>query len=573
VAGHEQKGNYLPHVDDYFIPFRDTIKAFQNRALMVYEFDAGDVLQPLMYPAMARSFRTAGFQWATQFAYDPMATAYANTEYQTHYLNLAFTPAKAISVLIASEVFHSLPRSKSFGKYPADTSFDSFRLSYREQLSEMNRKDAFYYSGNTATRPLDISQLKKIAGTGSSAVVEYEGTGAYFLDQLKPGLWKLELMPDAVSLSDPFARASPKKQVTAIAWSINRMLVKLPDLGNDFQLISITEGNKTRLTAVNGSISIGPGIYLLKDNSIANWTTIDTTSKKFYAPAPTYMVPVVVHQEVPGYSDGQPLEIKAKLINAAGEDQVSLVMHHSNNTWKTIPMKRGSALEYSAALPGEMIQPGMIDYRIMVKKSNGTIYTFPGGQTGDPYAWDYVQGASWQSLIALPGSPLSLFDPLADQRNLTWLNTDWNNNRIAYTASERQGALNLVMSSKKSLMACQLYAGDILKQSTGLEKLTSLVVRARLLNGSGPLRLTLVTKDASAFSTTLQPDQQMKDFIIPLNSLQPDSFLLLPRPYPGFLPLWFRSEKPGVLNVQDLDRWQLQFQGPATFEIEFIQLR
>ena len=76
---------------------------------------------PYMYPAMARSFRTAGFQWATQFAYDPIATAYGNTEYQTHYLNLAYTPSKAISLLIASKVFHKIPRLKNYGSYPADT--------------------------------------------------------------------------------------------------------------------------------------------------------------------------------------------------------------------------------------------------------------------------------------------------------------------------------------------------------------------------------------------------------------------------------------------------------------------
>jgi hypothetical protein len=84
VAGHEMKGNFLPHIDQYSIPFGDTIPAFKNRARMVYEFDAGDVMQPIMYQAMARSYRTAGFQWATQFAYNPMYTAYANTEYQTH---------------------------------------------------------------------------------------------------------------------------------------------------------------------------------------------------------------------------------------------------------------------------------------------------------------------------------------------------------------------------------------------------------------------------------------------------------------------------------------------------------
>ena len=54
-----------------------------------------------------------------------MSTAYANTEYQTHYLNLAYTPAKAISLLIASKVFQNLPRVKSYGTYPADTLFDA----------------------------------------------------------------------------------------------------------------------------------------------------------------------------------------------------------------------------------------------------------------------------------------------------------------------------------------------------------------------------------------------------------------------------------------------------------------
>ncbi|MGZ3845524.1 MAG: membrane or secreted protein, partial [Flavisolibacter sp.] len=108
VANHEQKGNLLPNVDHYTIPY-DTIPEYRTKSKMVYEFDAADVLQSCMYPAMARSFREAGFQWATQFAYDPTALAYANTEYQTHYLNLLYTPSKAISLLIASKAFHKLP--------------------------------------------------------------------------------------------------------------------------------------------------------------------------------------------------------------------------------------------------------------------------------------------------------------------------------------------------------------------------------------------------------------------------------------------------------------------------------
>jgi hypothetical protein len=62
VAGRALKGNFLPHVDQYNIPFGDTIPAFAKKPLMVYEFDAADIAQPVMYPAMAKSFRGAGFQ-------------------------------------------------------------------------------------------------------------------------------------------------------------------------------------------------------------------------------------------------------------------------------------------------------------------------------------------------------------------------------------------------------------------------------------------------------------------------------------------------------------------------------
>src|SRR5690606_31013906 len=141
-----------------------------------YEFDAADILQSNMYPAMARSFRGAGFQWATQFAYDPMAIAHVNTEYQTHYLNLAYTPSKAISMLVASRVFHTIPRKKHYGAYPADSVFDVFRVSYKESLSEMNTAQEFYYSNSTQTRPVDVTELRHLAGVGNSSPVRYTGS-------------------------------------------------------------------------------------------------------------------------------------------------------------------------------------------------------------------------------------------------------------------------------------------------------------------------------------------------------------------------------------------------------------
>ncbi len=111
----EIPGNVIPNVNEYDIPFDKTIRA-NGGAKLVYEFDAADVGRSYPYPVMARSFRSAGIQIATHFSYDPTFMAYANTEYNTHYMNLAYTPSKALSLMICSEIFHNVPMYADLGK-------------------------------------------------------------------------------------------------------------------------------------------------------------------------------------------------------------------------------------------------------------------------------------------------------------------------------------------------------------------------------------------------------------------------------------------------------------------------
>lgn len=103
VNGRKRYGNFLPHVDNYTIPWEETMAGYRGKARFIYEFDPGDLLDANMYPAIVRTLRGKGFQWITQFAYDPTDIARFNTEYQTHFLNLAYTPSKALSMLIAAE--------------------------------------------------------------------------------------------------------------------------------------------------------------------------------------------------------------------------------------------------------------------------------------------------------------------------------------------------------------------------------------------------------------------------------------------------------------------------------------
>jgi len=48
---------------------------FDKKAKMVYEFDAADVGGSYMYPAIVRSFREVGMQFAAMFSYDPVQIA------------------------------------------------------------------------------------------------------------------------------------------------------------------------------------------------------------------------------------------------------------------------------------------------------------------------------------------------------------------------------------------------------------------------------------------------------------------------------------------------------------------
>jgi len=499
VANHEQKGNFLPNVDQYTIPFDDTIPAFASRAKMVYEFDAGDVMQPIMYPAMARSFRAAGFQWATQFAYDPMHTAYANTEYQTHYLNLAYTPAKAISLLIASKVFHKLPRGQRYGAYPQDTLFDVFTVSYKQQLSLMNDDTAFYYSNNTTVAPKNLQRLKHIAGVGSSPVVQYEGKGAYFLDKVAGG-WRLELMPDAIPLRDPFERASPRKEVTRIKWASN----KFTFMGNSFW--------------------VQPGVYLIAGNNIHPITA------EFYAPKSSSAEPALVHKPLTEVSAGKLFYIDFQITDSV--DKVSIELHNSSNKWKTLQALRLNNYDYRAEVPADVITSGIISYRIMVNKG-ATTYTFPGAFKGDPYAWDEYRVEYWETVVAAPEKQLEIFNALGDRNNIMRYNS----------------------------MAWQhFFAADRIN-----EGFTKLVVRAR----GTQLKVSLITYDADAYSTTLQLSQEWKDYEIPLATLQPDSFLLLPRPYPSFLPLYFKSAGNRPLDITKAEK--IEFNGSV--EVEAVWLR
>ena len=414
VAGRTRTGNFLPYVDEYPIPFSN-VKHFNKKMKMVYEFDAADIMYSYMYPAITRTFRTAGFQWITQFTYDPIDIAWANTEYQTHYMNLAYTPHKAISLKIAGEVARNLPSYKSWGTYPNDTIFGDFHVSYANDLSEMNSTTKFFYSNDTKTQPKNPKQLLEIAGCGSSPVVQYEGTGAYFLDRLDKGVWRLEVMPDEVIVNDPFAKPSLRKEVSSIIWNKWNMKVCLSDLGENFSVTPINEGNKDQYSVSNGDIhSLAPGVYLLKNKEDNKWQATskwkNITLGEYVAPQSHVTQFKVIHTPLVTADENKDMKIKATIIGPTMPDSV-LIYTDKISFWSAnnpyIKMVRTKGYEYQGTALGSEVKVGNFRYTISVY-SGGKCITYPSQTPTTPLDWDYDGSEYYATAIVSDSAPVIL---------------------------------------------------------------------------------------------------------------------------------------------------------------------
>jgi hypothetical protein len=595
VANQENKGNFLPNVDTYNTLPYDTNANYRNKALIVYEFDAADVLQSCIYPAVARSFKGAGFQWVTQFAYDPLALAYANTEYQTHYLNLAYTPSKAISILIASEAFHKLPRKKSYGTYPADSIFDAFRVSYRNNLSEMNTEQKFLYTNNTSTKPVNAGKLTTVAGVGNSPVVNYNGTGAYFLDKVEDGVWRLEVMPDAVHIRDPFERASPKKEVTRVVWQSNSMQIMLPDIGSGFTIKGLNNGNNYSATASADNFQIQPGTYLLTRTGktiSAGKNSIGVIGlNEFVAPKPVFTDMLVRHNPFAEVSAGKSFTITAKVVGI-DTGRVTLQIGRfgagggPGGGQRSIPMTRKNGSEFTAEVPADLAVPGILTYRIFLQKGN-EYAVFPGNFTTNPFAWDTYTNETWKTFVVPENARLEIFNPTTDRARIyPGFRRGF---QSSYITGEKPGQLLLRLNATElsgdHTIGFQWFFGDKLKGRAGeAGSLDKLVIRARTTeNGPVQAKIILTNADAISVSVIITLTNSFGDIEVPLTNLIPDSALLLPRPYPGYLPSKFKGDGSAAgFKLSDAEKIEItigselspaEFNKSYSIEVESIWLQ
>jgi hypothetical protein len=590
-------GNMLPNVDRYTIPYADFPEC-RDKARMVYEFDAADVAGSYMYPAMARAFRGAGFQFATQFAYDPLAMAYANTEYQTHFLNLVYTPKKAISFLIAGEAFRQVPRGAAYGTYPESERFGPFRVSFAEDLSELVSDTAFVHSNDTRTAPPSPADLRRVAGVGSSPLVKYDGTGAYFLDRLDDGIWRLELYPDVAWVHDPFTRPSLDREAARVIWRTRAMRIAIPDLGTDFAARPIGDGDTYTPTARDGTIDVRPGVYLLTRSRTAarSWYPDSIVDGRrlgaFVAPPSSEAPTAVVHAPPAELVAGEPFTVQVEVVSRNPVDS-AVVFVRRVGAWGPMPrvtMRPAGAFGYEAEVPEEVMREGLLEYGVSVYEGDAA-RTFPGDQAGHPFQWDFAGQERWRVPVVPVDSPILLFDARRDMDHVLyphpWSYVPFRTDIAAGSGPERLALRADVQDFTPSPhhFAVRTFLPET--QRTRLAKAPAagvLHIRARAAERPADrLKVALVERDGAAWGTVIHLTDEWRDFVIPVAELRPTPLVLLPRPYPQFLPYLMERDygRAGPV-IADLDGLQFSVseglfgasdaEGAHGFEIESVIL-
>lgn len=580
---HELGGNLLPNVDAYVIPFASNPK-FKAMAKMVYEFDAADVGRSYIYPAMARSFRTAGMQIGNHFAYDPTYMANVNTEYGTHYMNLAYAPQKALSLKIAAEVFHIMPTYKDYGSFPANTSFGPFTVSYENDLAVMNTPEKFIYTNSTDSKPVAIEKLSQLSGFGNSEVVRYEGKGAYFLDRLENGVWRLEVMPDAIWIDDPFTRTSPKKEVAVINCSLQPMTINLTDLGENFSITTLNDGNSHKASVEGKSFEIMPGSYLLKKEGVHTKFTRDSkwnkiALKEFSAPQTTVKSTYVLHNPAHEITAMKDHTIHVTVASSGTELPVELYVSGRGGRSEFIVMQTNNKYDFTATIPARLIQEGFLSYHIVIRDKMGKFFTYPSGIEGRPWAWDFYDDNPYTVRVVPSANSINLFDAATDSDELSrqWVRTS----SLNPLAEPGKAALHInieklftsdpenVNGEKIFDYSCRYFFRK--KISGRISDVTSkkkLVFRGHSLNDKDCIiQLALLTSDGSAFGGLVTLKAGSAEYVLNLSDLNQVKWVTLPRPYPTFLPYYFAGKGSGKLDMTKVESLQISI-GPGIPEAE-----
>jgi hypothetical protein len=364
--------------------------------------------------------------------------------------------------------------------------------------------------------------LNEIAGYGSSPVIQYNGRGAYFLDKLENGIWRLEVMPDATCVTDPFGNPTLEKEASAIVWNTWPMTIDLPDLGSNYTLTGINKGNTLRQTVNNKQISVSPGTYLIVRKGIASsWKPEDKWNNillnEFVAPSPTSHR-YVLHQPAEEISKGKSHTVSIEIISQNEPNEVKLhVMTLAPRRMPAVNFKKTSRYTYEADISQEWIEnESMLNYLISVD-FDGEIQTFPENTYGI-FSADFLSTNLYTMRIVEKNKPVCLLDVEKDR---TRMRRSHRHYRYIFHHSQIPGKTGLELGTNNLIYTSFYFKGKTIGRREDLASKKKLIIRGKALNDRPvTAQIALQSGNGLEYGTTLQFTNNQYQYEIPLKDLR-----------------------------------------------------
>src|SRR5690606_918886 len=279
------------------------------------------------------------------------------------------------------------------------------------------------------------------------------------------------------------------------------------------------------------------------------------------------------------------------IVSGNAPDSVYLSVAGSGWRPRIVLMKRKSGYSYAATIPGDQVSAGFLRYYITVSAKDGAV-TFPGGGEGHPGAWDF-QGEPYEVRIIPKGSPVYIFVASRDESDLNRRFS--RQSKMVPSADPAKGELRIHAEELSQVdpenpegeklydYSIRYYFGDnIAGRKADVQAAKSIVFRGRSgVSWDCPVQVALITRSGEAYGGTIILGQESSDYSIKLEDLKPVSLVTLPRPYPSFLPYYFRGKAGRGLNLTEVETLQIsigpgiapeKLTGPVEIGIETIRV-
>jgi hypothetical protein len=397
-------------------------------------------------------------------------------------------------------------------------------------------------------------------------VVTYEGTGAYFLDRVRKGVWRLEVYPDQVMVRDPFEQPRPDKVVSRLLYRRWPMTIRLPDLGT--------------LT-----VPVSPGVRFLTRKGSIDRATLPAELNgvgidEFHVNEPVEYPDLILSLTPREFVYGSATDIRVRVANSSLPDEVLLWLRPAGARafGNSVPMGRLQGNDYHAVVPS--LQAGLYEF-VVSSQTGSRISTFPGGIQQAPNQWPFQSDSLWRFRVTPPRTPLRLLDPRSDYSQLSFIRvaeqyrTPFFSIVPGSTSDESALCLSLpdLGADTPQRYAAALYVGDIMAgRATEASHADALEVKSK----GGGFELTLIEKDGTAFSVPVPAAADWADARIPLSTLQHSKSIHIPSPYPGSWNYWRPgpAERTAGLHIADVERIQLTvYAGGATGGVAVESIR